>query len=46
MAVLRNSEVFNAQGPDRLGLREVWVTNGMDTGVVPVEKLDQFSTRE
>ena len=30
----------------RLGLREVWVTNGMFTGVVPSEKLSQFSTRE
>jgi hypothetical protein len=30
----------------RLGLREVWVTNGMYTGTVPSEKLLQFSTRE
>jgi hypothetical protein len=30
----------------RLRLREVWVTNGMYTGVVPSEKLLQFSTRD
>jgi hypothetical protein len=30
----------------RLGLREVWVTNGMYTGVVPATNLLQFSTRE
>jgi hypothetical protein len=30
----------------RLGLREVWVTNGMYTGVVASESLPQFSTRE
>jgi hypothetical protein len=29
-----------------LGLREVWVTNGMYTGVVSSENLGQFSTRE
>jgi len=31
---------------ERLGLREVWVTNGMYTGVVPSENLGQFRTRE
>jgi hypothetical protein len=28
------------------GLREVWVTNGMYTGVVASENLGRFSTRE
>lgn len=28
-----------------LGLREVWVTNGMYTGVVAAENLGRFSTR-
>ena len=31
---------------EQLGLREVWVTNGMYTGVVPSENLGRFSTRE
>jgi hypothetical protein len=31
---------------ERLGLREVWVTNGMYTGIVPSENLSQFSARE
>jgi hypothetical protein len=31
---------------ERLGLREVWVTNGMYTGVVRSEHLGRFSTRE
>lgn len=30
----------------RLGLREVWVTNGMYTGVVPAASLIKFSGRE
>jgi hypothetical protein len=30
----------------RLNLREVWVTNGMYTGVVPAEHLSQFRTRD
>lgn len=30
----------------RFGLREVWVTNGMYTGVVASQKLLQFSGRE
>jgi hypothetical protein len=30
----------------RLGLREVWVTNGVYTGVVPSENLSQFRTRD
>jgi hypothetical protein len=30
---------------ERLGLREVWVTNGMYTGVVPSENLSRFSPR-
>lgn len=29
-----------------LGLREVWVTNGMYTGIVHSENLGQFNTRE
>jgi hypothetical protein len=31
---------------ERLGLRKVWVTSGMYTGVVHSENLGQFSTRE
>ena len=31
---------------ERLGLREVWVINGMYTGVVRAEHLGRFSTRE
>ena len=30
----------------RLGLREVWVTNGMYTGVVASANLLKFTTRE
>jgi hypothetical protein len=31
---------------ERLGLREVWVTNGMYTGVISAENLGQFHGRE
>ena len=31
---------------ENLGVREVWVTNGMYTGIVPSENLGQFNTRE
>jgi hypothetical protein len=29
-----------------LGLREVWVTNGMYTGIVPAERLSKFHVRD
>jgi hypothetical protein len=31
---------------ENLGLREVWITNGMYTGVVSSENFGQFSTRQ
>jgi hypothetical protein len=45
--VLSTSDVSLLGGlAARLGLREAWVTNGMNTGVVPAASLVKFSGRE